>query len=283
MVKKIIGVRVVILPLSLGIVVIMSILFIKPLLFQVLDYRGSIEEGKKQLSDLEVQYQKLSQLKSEWQSMEEKKIIEVALPQDESVENFLTETYQRAARSGVIMSNFSAKSGTADSLCSAAGGAAGTATAESPSSGVSVGDASPDSADFQNTAGAAGSAASCTASVPTQVSFSGNWDQVLNFLKYSTDSNRIANLKSLTISPKGRSSGGVESSGEQAPSDVLSVVVTLEAYYQPKSGTSSPAAIKALASEAGFSENVLKKVQEIVYAPYEPPLVSETGERNIFK
>lgn len=43
------------------------------------------------------------------------------------------------------------------------------------------------------------------------------------------------------------------------------------------------ATVGALAGGAGFNQNILKKLEEIVYAPYVEPVVTETGERNFFK
>ena len=279
MVIKSIGLKVLILPLSLALVVMISILFIKPALEDMNANRKALDAGKEKLVALQEQAQKLSELKNTFQSMEERKIVAVALPEDESIEDYLNELYQRASRSGVLVNNFSASEkapmGGSSYVCgSSLAGVSDTSSAASSGSGTGS-----ENLSGSNSAVSGGSLvpASCVQGSVIQISVKGTWDQFLSFYKYLADSNRIANVSEVSIGSKS------QGSAESSESDLLESQVTLEVYYKSKSRTSNMATIGALTGGAGFNKNILKKLEEIVYAPYEAPAVSESSERNIFK
>jgi len=273
MVNKIIGLRVLILPLSLGIVVMLAILFIQPKYLEMRNYKKSAEEEKAQLASLQDQSQKLAQLKSTWQSMEERKIIEVALPGDESFDDFLSEMHQKAARSGVMIddvgSSQKSSSGDLSYSCPSPG--------EMAAATGGTGEVSPSSSSQASGALTLPSSSSCAKSLIVEIGIKGTWEQMLNFFRNIAESNRVANLKKISLA------SGVQSASEQPASDILSGKVTLEVYYKPKSEKGNSGVLSSLASQAGFSKNVISKIKEMVYSPYEAPAVYEAGERNIFK
>jgi Tfp pilus assembly protein PilO len=269
MVTKSIGIKVLILPLSLALVVIISILFIKPAFQSMNTNRKTLAENKEKLAALKTQTQKLDSIKSGFDSLEDKKIVFVALPENEDLENYMNELYQRASRSGILVSSFSVSQGASQETeaysCSAQA-IAQSAEPETTAAAPEISGSSPASAPT-----------SCVKVAPVQISVEGSWEQLLSFYKYLTDSNRIANMNQVAIAP------GSQTSAEGSVSDILKSEITLKLYYKTKSETGDKTTIDALIQGDGFNQSAFKKLKEIVYAPYEEPVVSDTGERNIFK
>lgn len=202
----------------------------------------------------------------------------MALPDNNDTEDYLSELYQRAARSGIIISSISSpdKAGSASVsyVCGAVNGAAGSQT---PVVAASAGTQS--STGENQGASLSGSSAACVEAQFMEVTVQGSWDQIVNFFKYVADSNRIANLKGVSINTAA-SSG---TPGQGASSDLLSAKVDLEIYFKSKNGNGDLTTIAALASGSGFDKNALQNLKNMVYVPYEAPAVAEMGERNIFK
>ncbi|HBB36661.1 MAG: hypothetical protein UX02_C0001G0026 [Candidatus Moranbacteria bacterium GW2011_GWC1_45_18] len=276
-IKSSLGVKVLILPLSLAMVVVILIIFAKPAFDSMKANRKALADSQKKLSDLQSQTRKLSELKEAFETFEEKKIIAAALPENESPEDYLNELYQRASRSGVLISSFTAatkkgSSGELAYICGADAASSGSTTGAA-SAGASAGLANPSASG----SGAESAASACVQFSSIDISVEGNWEQLLNFYKYLADSNRVANVAQISISPQG------QSTSEGSSSDLLNSTITLDVFYRSKIKTSSPEAVKILASGSGFNQGLIKKIKEVVYAPYEEPVVSETGERNFFK
>ena len=269
MISKSIGIKVLILPLSLALVVMISVLFIKPSLQSMNTNRKTLAENKEKLAALKAQTQKLDSLKSNFESLEDRKTVFVALPENEDLEDYMGELYQRASRSGVLVSNFSLSQGASEgSQAYSCGAQTDAQIAEAGAIAPAPGAGSVSSAPASN---------SCVKITPVKISIGGSWEQLLSFYGYLTDSNRIANITQVAITPRS------QTSAEGSESSILESEITLNLYYKTKSGTGDKTTIDALAQGGGFNQNAFKKLKEIVYAPYEEPVVSDTGERNIFK
>ncbi len=277
-VTKSVGLKVLILPLVLALVVMISIFFIKPAFEEMNANRKALAEGKEKLADLQAQTQKLDSLQDEFESLQDKDILTAALPAEKNVENYLGELYQRASRSGISLSSFTSAEKTNAAGASYVCGSVLDASAVSPDvsseSGTAAGALSEDNS--VTPVVAPPSASACVRGLTVQISAIGTWEQFLSFYKYLADSNRIANISEVSITSQ-------KGSSEKSAVDLLGSQISLDIYYKPKSGTSSASTIAALSSGAGFDRNVLKKLEEVVYAPYEEPVVSEAGERNFFK
>ena len=294
MIKKTIGLKVLILPLTLALAVTMSVFFVKPAFEDMNLTRKKLLEKKEELATLQLQEQKLTELNRAFESLakEKKDLAITALPEEENTEDYLSELYQRALKTGVLMSDFTVSEKTTQSnatyICgsSAAASDNSSATVSEASSGISSpggpGVGSGVSA-MSATQPISSASSFCVQGLDVQISVQGTWDQFLNFYKYLADSNRIANLSKVSISSKIQASSGGEGS-QGSSSDLLSSQIGLVIYYKPKSKTSNQTIAKELVSgKSGLDQAVLKKLEEIVYLPYVEPAVSETGERNFFK
>ncbi len=273
------GLKVFILPLSLAVFALALIFYVKPEYDEMRKAKTGAESNRQELQNLQQESVKLSELKNNFESMEEVKVISAALPENKSTEDYLVELYQRASRSGIALDSFDVSETPENSLTNICG-ASGQGSANS--SGLAAADSAlPAENGLEDTgAGLPGATVSppCLGSVGFEVSVKGTWDQLLSFFRYLTDSNRIANIRKVDLSST--TSSGPEG---QQPSDLISAKISLEAYAKPKSKSGNEELLGTLASGSGFNKEIIKKIQETVYAPYEPPLVSETGERNLFK
>jgi Tfp pilus assembly protein PilO len=269
MINRMVGFKVLIFPLAAAFVVLMSVLYIKPAYDEMQLAKQDQTQKQQQFTDLQAQSQKLEELKSMWASREnDLSLVRVALPAKSNTEDYINELYGRVSRSGVLLSSITSKgegSAFEPYACSSwtapapltSGSAINVATAP-----VSVGDSS------QN----------CANAVSIELSASGTWDQIINFFKYLEDTNRIVNIKAVTMD-----NGSQNSNGQQSSSDIINVTIGLSTFYKEKSDFGTLSAINSLASGKGFEENVLKKLNGVVFSPYVAPGVSESGERNIFK
>lgn len=276
MIKKTIGIKVLVFPLSVGFLIIFAILFIKPVYSDMMTARKSVETNRQQLANLQNQNTKLTDLKTRWDSMEEKKMIQGALPEDQSIDDYMSELYSRVSRSGMLLKDFATQESSLVSspyVCGVGGGTAAGATVL-PAGGT------PATAEGLSDTAAAGMplvSATCANALGVSISLNGTWEQLLGFLKYLGDTNRIANVKSVAVASN--------VSGQQAESnpDLLKADVVVQVYYKSKSEASNIGTISSLTSGRGFNESVLEKIKNIVFSTYEEPGVSETSERNIFK
>lgn len=272
MINRVVGFKVLIFPLAMALVVMMSVLYIKPAYDEMQFMRISRTEKQQELKNLQIQNQKLAELKMEWDSMEnERTLILTALPSMQEMENYLAELYGRASRSGILLNSITSSEKNIASKPYVCG------------SSVSLLDSVSDigsSVDVEMSGNAAPTASkSCAKAASVNLAVTGNWDQLINFFKYLEDTNRIANISSVAINASAQ-----KASEEQPPSDLLSATVDLTVFYKGKSevgGNSN--VVSSLTSGKGFEENVIKKLNEIIFTPYVAPVVSESGERNIFK
>lgn len=278
MIKKIVGFKVLVLPLSLALAVMLVVLFIKPVFSDMIAARKAVEENRRQLAGLQDQNAKLLALKSKWETMDEdRKQVQNALPEGQDIDNYMDELYGRVTRSGIFLEKFDVQKSSLSSQASICGEEAAGASAEiAPQTGVNTA-ASSDNTAFSGTATLPNVSRPCVNATDVRISASGNWEQLLNLLNYLGDTNRIANLKILNISL----AGAGQQEGES--SDVLSLEMTLQIFDKAKGGVSDIGTINTLASQGTFSEEIISKLKNVVYSVYEEPSVSETGERNLFK
>ncbi len=281
MINKVVGFKVLIFPLAAVIVVMMSVLYIKPAYDEMQSLKQAKAEKQLQLDGLQKQNQKLAELKKKWDSMDnDRSLTLTALPAGSDIENYISELYGRASRSGVLLSNITSgeKNSATDSfVCgsivnSVVSAPAAETAAASEISGTSKAGNAP-------IAGKAPAVAqSCVNAISVKLTVSGNWDQIVNFFKYLEDTNRIANITSVDMK-----SGQQSKSDQQSPGDLISVSADLSVFYKEKSEAGSASTVSGLASGNGFEESVIKKLNEVVFTPYVAPVVSGSGERNIFK
>ncbi len=285
MVNKLAGFKVFILPVAAVFVVMMSVLYIKPAYDEMQSLKKSQAEKQLQFDNLQKQNQQLAQLKNKWASMEnERSLTQTALPAKGDVENYIAELYGRASRSGVLLASITsdeksaalepvACGSSANPAVSVTTGPVGTAAADSVSQPSNL------PATGNVTSGSPASATqSCANAISVKLTASGNWDQIVNFFKYLEDTNRIANITSVAIT-----SSQQNKPDQQSSNDLISASVDLSVFYKEKNEVGSSSIVNSLAGGNGFEESVIKKLNEVVFAPYVAPVVSQSGERNIFK
>jgi|GEM_PF-2064744 len=139
MVNKLVGLKVVILPLSATAAILIAVLFIKPVVTDVNASKKTVEENKEQIGKLEAQELKMKELSGSLSSMEEKPMVMSAMPEQEEVERYMAEIYGRVSRSGVILRSFSTNSGVSGD----ASGCSQITSEASSSSSTSVSPSSP--------------------------------------------------------------------------------------------------------------------------------------------
>jgi hypothetical protein len=116
---------------------------------------------------------------------------------------------------------------------------------------------------------------SCLDTIGVSMTTVGSWEQILEFFKYLEDMNRISNIEAVSLSSKSQSQ-------EQPSVDLLSANISTLAFLKKKS-QGNAALASSLAGQGNFNQKAIEKLKETIYAPYDAPDVSPSGERNIFK
>ena len=286
MIQQSMRLKVFILPLSLVVTVAMSIFYIKPAYTEMMAARKTVEEKKSQLDNLKNQTQKLSVMKSKWDAMtDEKKLVESAFPDAENVDAYVSELTSKASSSGILLSSIKMdqKSDSAKTTAYVCGGdpAAGASPASTPAQVQSATPAA--SVATPGTASVAAPAASsvspsnsCLDVVQATLSATGSWEQVLDYLKYLEDMNRISNIQSVTLTAGNQAQG-------QPPANLLQADISAVTFFKKKGSGTNVAMADSLASQGKFNQTALDKLKEVIYAPYSAPTMSPSGERNMFK
>jgi len=283
--------KVLILPLSLAGAVVVAIFFIKPSFSEMMIFKDALAIKEKQLENLKDQTQKLQAMKTKWEVMaEEKNLVETAFPETEDIDSYISEITSKASRSGILLTDIKLvqKSGVGTSqgpgyICGndLTGGLAQVGTSASqPSSAAGAAQsavpAASDVSGLQNLSGSAGSSSSCLKAVAISLSAKGSWEQLLDFFKYLEDMNRISNIETVALSAETQSQ-------DQTASDVLSVDISANAFFKEKAQSGYMALASNLAGQGNFNQKSLEKLKETIYAPYDAPTMSPSGQRNIFK
>ena len=277
MIQESMRLKVLILPLSLAIAVIVAIFFIKPAFSDMLSSKNALAGKQAQLENLKNQNQKLQAMKTKWEAMaDEKNLVATAFPETENVDSYISEITSKASRSGVLLTDIklgqAAGVGTSqnpDYICSSDSTGASTAASAQPVGAAAM----PDTSGLQTLPG---SSSACLKAITISLTAKGSWEQMLDFFKYLEDMNRISNIEALTLSTQAQVQ-------DQASSDILSADISANAFFKEKDQSGSMALASNLASQGIFNQKSLDKLKETIYAPYDAPAVSPSGQRNIFK
>lgn len=276
--------KVLILPFSLVIAVVVAIFFVKPSYSEMMSSRDALASKQTQLETLKEQDQKLQSLESKWGAMaDEKNLVATAFPETENVDSYISEITSKASTSGVLLTDISLAqqdSGGADQspdyICS------GDLTGAPVQPDVSS--PQPSSADAALPATTSGlpnfpgPSSGCLKPVAISLTATGTWEQMLDFFHYLEDMNRISNIGALSLSTEDQS----QAQGQTA-SNLLSVDISANAFFKEKNQSNNTALASSLASQGDFNQKSLEKLKETIYAPYEAPAVSPGGQRNIFQ
>jgi Tfp pilus assembly protein PilO len=275
--------KVLILPLSLAGAVIVAIFFIKPSFSEMMTFKDALSIKEKQLESLKDQTQKLQAMKTKWEAMaEEKNLVETAFPETEDVDSYISEITSKASRSGVLLTDIKLdqknSGGTGQGpgyICGEdlTGGLGQTGASAIPQPQATGGAAMPVTPGASD---APVSSSSCLKAVSISLSAKGSWEQLLDFFKYLEDMNRISNIETVALSAETQSQN-------QATSDVLSADISANAFFKEKVQNGNMALASNLAGQGSFNQKSLEKLKETIYAPYDAPAMSPSGQRNIFK
>jgi Tfp pilus assembly protein PilO len=228
-----------------------------------------------QLDGLNGQSQKLKGLKSSWESLgDEKTLVETALPETENIDIYISELTSKASRSGILLSAITLAKGTV--------GAAGPLyVCGAVADGSLI--LAPSSAPAETVAGApnissnpASLSISCLKTINVSMTAKGTWEQLLDFFKYLEDMNRISNIGETAISVENQAQ-------DQATSDLLSFSVSVNAFFKEGKQTGDAMLAASMANQGQLNQKAIEKLKTTIYAPYDAPAVSPSGQRNIFK
>ena len=228
-----------------------------------------LSEKQSQLDGLNGQSQKLKGLKSSWESLgEEKTLVETALPETENIDIYISELTSKASRSGVLLSGITlAKEtvGAASSLYVCGAAADGSLAPAEAVAGTPNISNNP-----------AGSSISCLKTINVSMTAKGTWEQLLDFFKYLEDMNRISNIGETAISVENQAQ-------DQATSDLLSFSVSVNAFFKEGKQIGDAMLVAGIANQGQLNQKAIEKLKTTIYAPYDAPAVSPSGQRNIFK
>ncbi len=294
MIKKSLGIKVLVLPLSLALVLLIAVMFIKPAFSNIRSTRTALDESKSRLEELRSQTAMLTSLKAELEEMgDDKAMVLNALPEDERLDTYIDEMYARASRSGVLVKEISASgSGTGSATISkiCAGARGNSAVSQAGTGGASAGSGTTPSSSMSAETDATmpidasgsttGATTSCAGEIGVDLSISSSWDQLLTFLGYLADTNRIANVRTVDINSQKQ---GAANSPEQGGVDVLDVSVNIQIFDKEKNSVSGRETIDTLVGSGKYDYEIIEELGSIIYTLYEEPVVAEDGERNIFK
>lgn len=275
MINQLIRLKILVLPISLVLTVVAIVFFIKPAFSEMNETKKMLSEKQSQLDGLNGQSQKLKGLRSNWESLgDEKTLVETALPETENIDIYISELTSKASRSGILLSGITL--------------AKGTVGAESPLYVCgAVGDGSlilaPSSAPAETVAGipnissnSASLSINCLKTINVSMTAKGTWEQLLDFFKYLEDMNRISNIGETAISVENQAQ-------DQATSDLLSFSVSVNAFFKEGKQTGDAMFAAGMANQGQLNQKAIEKLKTTIYAPYDAPAVSPSGQRNIFK
>ncbi len=269
-VNQSIRLKILILPISLVVAVVISVFYVKPYYAEMASAKTALSEKQGQLAELKKQNEKLQQIKTEWEALgEEKTLVQTALPETESVDTYVSEIASKASRSGVLLSDIKLdQQNSGGNIYSYVCGANSSEVSGTTTSGAEL------SGSGSSPVGVGSS--NCLEAVGVTLGATGTWEQILDFFKYLEDMNRISNIRDASIASR------VQSQDEIA-SDLLTVNVSANIFCKKENRTGSLASVTGMVKQDGFNKEALEKVKRVVYSIYDAPTVSPVGERNIFK
>jgi Tfp pilus assembly protein PilO len=267
--------KVLILPLSLVVAVVLAIFFIKPAFSEVMAARNALKEKTSLLENLKSQNQKLQDVKLKWDSLgEEKTLVATALPETENLDSHISELFSKAGRSGILLSNVKVEEPSQNAEVVRPAYVCGLDSMDDSSRNAS----SPGTAVSSTGAPVPGAApsANCLKAVGISMTAKGTWEQMLDFFKYLEDMNRVSEMGSVTLK-------SAAETGSQPPTDLLTASISINTFFKPASPKGNATLAQSLAAQGNFNQKALEKLKTLIYAPYDMPAVSPGGERNLFK
>lgn len=278
MVKQSIRLKVFILPISLALSVAALIFLVKPSFSDMNAAKATLSAKQSQLDKWNEQSQKLKKLASDWEPLsDEKTLIQTALPDTENIDIYISELTSKASRSGILLSDIELveRSPGAENPLYVCGAVTDGSSASAPSS-ISAGTTAETGASDSISNNLANSSSDCLKMIKVSIVAKGSWEQLLDFFKYLEDMNRISNIDGVNVS--------VENQGpEQASSGILSVGLSINAFFKKGGQVGDTMLIAGPASQMQLNQKAIQKLKETIYSPYAAPSVSPSGERNIFK
>ncbi|MCX6763062.1 MAG: hypothetical protein NT093_04805 [Candidatus Moranbacteria bacterium] len=278
MVKQSIRLKVFILPISLALTVAALIFLVKPSFSDMNAAKAMLSAKQSQLNEWNGQSQKLKKLASDWEPLsDEKALVQTALPDTENIDIYISELTSKASRSGILLSDIELveRSSGAENPAYVCGAVTDGSSAPAPSS-IPVGTTAETGASGSISNNLASLSSDCLEMIKVSIVAKGSWEQLLDFFKYLEDMNRISNIDGVNVS--------VENQGlEQASSGILSVGLSINAFFKKGGQAGDTMLIAGPASQMQLNQKAIQKLKETIYSPYAAPSVSPSGERNIFK
>jgi Tfp pilus assembly protein PilO len=280
MINQSIKLKILILPASLALVVVAIVFFIKPSFFDMNEKKKILSEKQSQLDSLNGQGQKIKELKLDWESLgDEKTLVQMALPESENMDTYISELTSKASRSGILLSDVQKEAVLAGSenaenlpyICSVSSEAFPGSTQSSIPAETAAGTSAPN--DLSNSTSPSNN---CLKMVKISITAKGIWEQFLDFFKYLEDMNRISNIDKVVVAVE-------DQSQEQASSNLLSINISMNAFFKKGRQAGDIMFAAGPATPVELNQKAIEKLKEAIYAPYAAPLVSPNAERNIFK
>lgn len=272
--------KILILPISLVLVVVGIVFFIKPSFSDMSATKTILSQKQLQLEGLNGQSQNLKKLASDWGSLgEEKTLVEAALPSEENIDVYISELTSKASRSGILLSDVKVEKTSSGSETSGSSSYVCGEIAEGSLAPISNSAPAETAAGTEGLGNVSSSSGGCLKMVKVSITAKGTWEQLLDFFKYLEDMNRISNIDDVDISVNNNQGQGQE----QATSDLLSISVSVSAFFKEAKQTGASKLAAGPAGQIQLNQKAIEKLKEVIYSPYSAPPVSPSGERNIFK
>jgi Tfp pilus assembly protein PilO len=276
--------RIMILPLAIIVSAAVAILYVKPSFSGMQEAKNSLATKQSQLEEIQSQSQKIQQMKTDWENLgEDKTRVEMALPEGESADFYVSELTSKASRSGVLLSDikFGGSGGsTAENLPYACGAnndaAAPSGAVQSVASAAPAGAPSAAVVSGQSDLTVPAVPPSCLETIDLSLTAKGSWEQLLDFFKYLEDMNRLSNLQAVSISTEAQTQ-------DQVVSDILSLNISTKIFYKKKNPSAITSMASGLVGQAGLNKKAIENLKQVIFSVYSAPQVPPGGQRNLFK
>jgi len=275
--------KILILPLAIVVSAAVAIMYIKPAFSSMKELRQSLAVKQAQLDEIKAQNQRIQKIKASWEALgEEKTLVQRALPETKSVDFYVSELTSKASRSGVLLTDIKPGNTVSNavnqtSTCeSDSASSSSLGAVQSPTNAPPANVSSAPTVSGPEAASSAVAVSSCIDTINLNMNAKGTWEQLLDFFKYLEDMNRISNFQTVAITSGGQTE-------DQAASDILSVNVSIKAFYKAKSQSALSNMASGLASQTGLNQKAIDKLKNVIFSVYSAPAVSPAGQRNLFK
>ncbi len=255
--------KVLIIPLVAIVVVLLSIVWIKPLISTYLknkEERIAIEQKYRQAVELQ---SGLDIAREKFEDMsEDRALVDFALPSEENGTDFASELNSKANKSGALVvglseadatASFSSGQESSSYICSKFGQSSmDNNSSTNYSSELAVGSGLEEETDFGQI---------CADRLIFKLEFRGDWSQVLKLFEYISDMNRVANVSVYSIS-------SLSEDGQNT--GLLSGSMEVAVFTKKESKRSDFSMLKELA-QTGFNNTAIQKAHEMIFAPFVVP------------